>query len=174
MISIKPVYSCFETLERRGNEITDTIAGPFCITFASSLILLGTICFCEWIWPFSEEFFTHYTIDDVIAPGLSYPIISIPICLLITLNLYMHYYYAITISPGFLDDLPHDPVNSLLWARKVEVKGQQAMILRGATWSERGVKITPGCPTKCWKCKKLRPEVGWIPFFTSHPKLKWI
>ena len=115
--------------------------------------------------------FTHCAIDDVIAPTLSYPIISIPICLLITLNLYMHYYYAMTIPPGFLDGPPPEPVNSFLWARKVnDDKGRQAMSPRGSTWWDRGVRITPGCPTECPKCDKFRPEVGLIPFFSSHAK----
>ena len=109
------------------------------------------------------RFFTHDAIVDVIAPSLSYPIISIPICLLITLNLSMHYFYAITVSPGFLDDPPRDSGNSLLWARKqnLDTKGKKTM-MRGASWSEKGVKITPASTAECRKCKKPRPEVSFI------------
>jgi palmitoyltransferase len=113
-------------------------------------------------------------IVEVIAPSLPFPIISIPICLLITLNLYMHYFYAITVPPGFLDDPPRDPPrNSFLWARKVKDKGKQRMI-SGVRWSAKGnTKITPAYTTKCRKCSKFRPEVSLLLVFffyykTSH------
>jgi palmitoyltransferase len=155
MISMKPING---RLERWGNALENTALGPFCIFFASSLILVGTISFCEWDLLVLSVIFTHYTIDDIIAPGLSYPVLLI--CILITINLYMHYYYAITIPPGFLQDPPHSPMNSLLWAQKKD-NGKQA-IVRGATWTENGVKITPGCPTKCRSCRTFRPEVRLI------------
>ena len=108
-----------------------------------------------------RHFLLTIAIVDVIAPSLPYPIISIPVCLLITLNLYMHYFYAITVPPGFLDDPPRDPPNSFLWARKVKDKGKQRMI-SGVRWSAKGTKITPASTTKCRKCSKFRPEVSWI------------
>ena len=101
-------------------------------------------------------------VDDVIAPRLSYPIISIPLCLLVTLNLFMHYFYAITVSPGFLDDPPRDPPNNFLWARKAKDKGKQRMI-SGVRWSAKGTtKITPASTTKCRRCSKFRPEVSFL------------
>ena len=124
-----------------------------------------------YIWRSLDAFvyFTHdaMQIVDVIAPGLSYPIISIPICLLIALNLCMHYFYAITISPGFLDDPPRDTGNSFLWAQKPSLDSdtkEKKTMIRGASWSEKGVKITPASMAECQKCKKLRPEVSLIPF----------
>ena len=112
--------------------------------------------------------FTHNVIVDVIAPSLEYPIISIPICLLITLNLCMHYYYAITIPPGFVDDPPRDSGNSLLSRKPNLDKGEKTMI-RGASWSEKGVKITPASTTECDICKKLRPEVSLLLFLRIMP-----
>ncbi|RDB29669.1 hypothetical protein Hypma_014965 [Hypsizygus marmoreus] len=50
--------------------------GPFFVGLAVILISTGTICFF-----------------DVIMPTLSYPIISLPVCVLIALNLLMHYFY---------------------------------------------------------------------------------
>ena len=116
------------------------------------------------------SFILIITIDDVIAPSLSYSIISIPVCLLITLNMYMHYFYAITVPPGFLDDPPHASVNSFLWARKVKDRGKQRMT-SGVRWSAAVTKITPASTTKCLRCKKFRPEVNWILLFTSHINL---
>jgi len=139
MICAKWVFSCFKTLERWGDKVTGA-AGPFFVALALILLSLGTLCFY-----------------DVIAPDLSYPIISTPVCLLITLNMYMHYFYAITVPPGFIDDPPRDPVDSLLWARKVKDKGKQRMT-SGVRWSAAGPKITPGSTTKCRKCRKFRPE----------------
>lgn len=164
----KRVRSCFEPL----GGLLETMAGPLCLTLAPTLILIGIICFCECIWRSLRRNFTHTAIVDVIAPSLSYPIISIPICLLITLNLCMHYLYVITVSPGFLDDPPHDSGNNFLWVGNWD-KGKKTMMprIRGTSWSEKGVKITPASKTKCQKCKKFRPEVSLI-FFTSHAKLK--
>ena len=150
------VRKCFETL--RG--LFETIEGPMCLALGHILLLLGTIGFCEYIWRSSDAFFTHDAIDDVIAPRLSYPIISIPICLLFTLNLYMHYFYAVTISPGFLDDSPRDSGNSLLWAQKPNLDKGGKTMTRGASWSEKGVKITPASTAECQKCEMVRPEVS--------------
>ena len=106
-------------------------------------------------------------VDDVIAPRLSYPIISIPLCLLVTMNLFMHYFYAVTISPGFLDDPPHDSANNFLWARKPNLDKEEKTMIRGASWSEKGVKITPASAAQCQKCEKLRPEVRLVFLYES-------
>lgn len=149
-----------DTLESLG----ETMEGTICLILGHTFLLIGTICFCECIWR-SSDAFLHDAIDGVIAPSLSYPIISIPICLLVTLNLYMHYFYAVTISPGFLDDPPRDSVNSFLWARKSSLdKGENTMI-QGASRSEKGVKITPASTAECQKCEKLRPEVNLLILF---------
>lgn len=139
MICAKRVFSCFKTLERWGDKVTGA-AGPFFVALAVILITLGTICFF-----------------DVIAPSLSFPIISVPICLLIALNLHMHYFYAVTVPPGFLEDPPPETVNGFLWARKVKDKGKQR-VSGGVRWTAQGAKITPASTTKCWKCNTLRPE----------------
>ncbi|KAJ7337032.1 hypothetical protein DFH08DRAFT_282705 [Mycena albidolilacea] len=82
------VFTCFKALESLGDRITGA-AGPFFVAFAVILISLGTVCFF-----------------DVIIPSLMWPLISGPICVLIALNLWMHYFYAITVPPGFADDPP--------------------------------------------------------------------
>ncbi|PPQ66674.1 hypothetical protein CVT24_008827 [Panaeolus cyanescens] len=147
MFCAQRVFRCFKTLERWGNYITGK-AGPYFIALAVGLIALGTFCFFE-----------------VIAPTLSYPIISIPICILIALNLYMHYFYVITVKPGFIDD-SHSPSthynhrrsssSSILWAAK-KSKSSKPKLTRGVNWTS-GVKITPASTTVCRKCQKVRPE----------------
>jgi len=132
--------NCFKFFKRWEKKVKGA-GGPFCVALAIILISIGTTCFF-----------------DVIAPSLSYPILSANIYFLIVLNLCMHYFYAMTTSPGFLDDPPRDSGNSFLWARKPNSdKGEKKMI-RAADWSEKGVKITPASTTKCEKCEKLRPE----------------
>jgi palmitoyltransferase len=92
-------------------------------------------------------------------------------CLLVTLNLYMHYFYAVTISPGFLDDPPRDPVNSFLWARKPKLEKGEGTKIREASQSKNGVTIIPASMAQCKKCNKMRPEVSLVLFLTSHAKL---
>jgi hypothetical protein len=41
---------------------------------------------------------------EVVWPTLPYPWITTPICLLIVFNLYAHYYFVCTVSPGFVED----------------------------------------------------------------------
>ena len=174
MICSKWVFKCFKTLERCGDRVTGA-AGPLFIALALALLTVGTISFCELYFnnPLNGNAYSLYAninIVDVIAPNLSFPIISIPICLLITLNLYMHYFYAITVPPGFLDDPPRDPPNSIFWARKLKDKGKQRMMtISGVRWSAKGTtKITPASTTKCRKCSKFRPEVSVIGIFFCY------
>lgn len=104
---------------------------------------------------------------DVIAPTLSYPFITLPICVLIAVNLFGHYYYVITVPPGFIDDGPREPgpnytATSWLWAKKNSSSGKgrhQRVLTGGLRWSARGVKITPAAQTRCNKCGRMRPEV---------------
>lgn len=109
------------------------------------------------------------TLVDVLAPALPLPVLTIPICALIVLNLLMHYYYCITVRPGFVDgdgqtsqsalrDL--GTVNSIFWAtRKGGAKGK-ARALRSPP-----PRVTPACHTRCTKCNMLRPEVSSRIFF---------
>jgi hypothetical protein len=95
---------------------------------------------------------------DVIQPTLSYPLLTTPICALIAINLLMHYYYACTVSPGFVDEPPREVGHGLLWARPRR-KGHK--VLTGVRWSEEGsIKITKATTTKCRKCVQIKPEVG--------------
>ena len=102
---------------------------------------------------------------DVIAPSLPYPYISIPICILIVLNLCMHYFYAITTTSGIHDDPPRESRDIFLWSQKPNLEKENKATVRGASWSEKGVKITPAHATECQKCKTLRPEVKLKTFF---------
>ena len=77
----------------------------------------------------------------------------------------MNYFYAITISPGFIDKSPPPPLDY----------GKKSMVVHGASsWSEKGINITPASLNECQKCKKVRPEVSLliIFFFTSSSEIK--
>ncbi|KAF9479632.1 zf-DHHC-domain-containing protein [Pholiota conissans] len=139
MICARRVFKCFKTLERWGNVVTGA-AGPYFVALAVILISMGTFCFF-----------------DVIAPNLSYPYISIPICILIALNLFMHYFYVVTVKPGFIGEPPVEPGTSFLWAQKPG-KGKQKALTGGVRWTSKGVRITPAGYTKCVKCASTRPE----------------
>jgi palmitoyltransferase len=149
MICANTVFRCFKSIERAANFITGA-AGPYFVALAVILITMGTVCFF-----------------DVVAPTLSYPFLSLPICVLIAINLFGHYYYVITVPPGFIDDGPREPgsshtANSWLWAKKTSANGKgrhQRVLTGGVRWSARGVKITPAAQTKCNKCGRMRPEV---------------
>ncbi|KAJ7111845.1 DHHC palmitoyltransferase-domain-containing protein [Mycena epipterygia] len=136
MMCSRTVFRCFKTLERLGDRITGA-AGPYFVGFAVILISLGTVCFF-----------------DVIMPSLRWPLISGPFCVLVALNLLMHYYYVVTVSPGFVDDPPRDPQNSMFWASK---KSSRHGELAGVRWSNELV-ITRAAVTKCRKCGQLKPE----------------
>jgi palmitoyltransferase len=154
------VFRCFKALERLGDRITGA-AGPFFVAFAVILISLGTVCFCQlfrvspWRKPADE------LSVDVIMPSLMWPLISGPICVLIALNLWMHYFYVITVPPGFADDPPvadsakNSAQNSIFWASK---KASRRGELAGVRWSNELV-ITQAGVTKCRKCGQQRPEV---------------
>ncbi|KAJ3493710.1 hypothetical protein NLJ89_g10956 [Agrocybe chaxingu] len=106
MICAKRVFRCFKTLERWGNYITGA-AGPYFVALAVILIAIGVVCFF-----------------NVTAPGLSYPIVTIPICVLITVNLLMHYYYVVTVKPGFLEDPPREPGTGFMWS-EMDLEGRE-------------------------------------------------
>ncbi|KAJ7301186.1 zf-DHHC-domain-containing protein [Mycena albidolilacea] len=93
-------------------------------------------------------------------PGLMWPLISGPICVLIALNLWMHYFYVITVPPGFADDPPvadsakSSAQSSIFWASK---KAPRCGELAGVRWSNELV-VTQAGVTKCRKCGQQRPE----------------
>ena len=89
----------------------------------------------------------------MIAPELSYPWLTIPICAVIALNMHMHYYYVCTVPPGFVDDGTRVEGKGLLWARR---KAQRP--LTGVRWTSP-VLITPALTRTCLKCGKVKPEV---------------
>jgi hypothetical protein len=99
-----------------------------------------------------SQFFFRRTVD-VIAPGLSYPWLTIPICCVIALNLHMHYFYVCTIPPGFVEDPPRQEGSRWLWAKR-----RSRRRLTGVRWSDN-VRITRAMATKCRKCGQLKPEV---------------
>ena len=145
-VCAKRVFGIFDRVLKR-------ITAPIYLVLSPTFMILGTFCFCECIWMvhhqmgfFSSIFIlTMQIIVDVIAPSLSK--FSISICLLVLLNLCMHYFYAITISPGFIDRPPPRDYGKITMAR-------------GASWSEKGVNITPASLNECRRCKRVRPEVS--------------
>ena len=78
-----------------------------------------------------------------------------PACILIAVNLVMHYFYVCTIRPGFLDEPPREAGTTFLWAQKRTQKGA----LTGVRWSSGGIRITQANTTRCSRCNKIRPEV---------------
>ncbi|KAJ3567662.1 hypothetical protein NP233_g6217 [Leucocoprinus birnbaumii] len=100
MICAQRVFRCFRALERFGDRITGA-AGPYFVALAVILTGTGTVCFF-----------------DVIAPSLNYRFITIPICLLIAINLHAHYYFVCTVRPGFVDEPPASAGRGMLWLRR--------------------------------------------------------
>ena len=93
---------------------------------------------------------------DIIAPRLPWQLITIPPCLLIVTNMFAHYYWVCTVSPGFVVDGPHTPGTGLFWARKRKTaKNRQ---LTGVRWSD-DTYVTKAAVTKCRRCGEMRPEV---------------
>lgn len=107
---------------------------------------------------------------DIIAPTLSYPFLTLPICVLIAFNLLMHYYYVITVSPGFIDDPPRIHGKGIMWAQK---SGQKKLFSGrggGVRWTSP-INITKAEETQCNKCAKTRPEVCHFLHILVNPKL---
>jgi palmitoyltransferase len=138
MFCSRAVFRCFKTLERWGDRLTGA-AGPVFVALAILLISTGIICFFE-----------------VIMPTLSYPILSLPICLLIAFNLGMHYYYVCTVSPGFTDQPSAIPGHGLMWAKP---KNEQALTT-GSYPEQTSVRVTLAKLSQCRKCMQMRPEVS--------------
>ena len=96
---------------------------------------------------------------EVIWPTLPYPWITTPICLLVVFNLYAHYYFVCTVSPGFVEDPPREIGTGLFWSVKKQEQSPGRTLRRsGVRWSEN-LNITPASISKCRKCGKKRPQV---------------
>ncbi|THV00088.1 hypothetical protein K435DRAFT_935672 [Dendrothele bispora CBS 962.96] len=106
---------------------------------------------------------------DVIYPTLPFKFLAGPICTLITLNMFTHYYLVCTIPPGFVDaEGPQPPKTSpdhLLWAsdeRPTDDYAYRAFspLENGFRGDERAgrLNITRAEITKCRKWGKMRPE----------------
>jgi palmitoyltransferase len=152
------VFRCFKTLERAGDKLTGA-AGPFFVAMAIGLVSTGTACFCECFLYHALPLhaYVNYLVN-VIAPSLSYPLISVPICILFALNLWMHYYYVCTVPPGFVDDPPRtDDVSGAPWRWAKPKAEQQAS--SGVRWTSN-LNITKARHTRCKRCGLVRPEVS--------------
>lgn len=93
-----------------------------------------------------------------------WPWLSGPVCVLIAVNLFGHYYWVCTIPPGFVTDPPRQPGAGLLWARRRRTARNRAAT--GVHWSE-DVRVTRATVSKCRRCGELRPEVRarFAPFY---------
>ncbi|KAI1797062.1 DHHC palmitoyltransferase-domain-containing protein [Ganoderma leucocontextum] len=143
----RKVFRCFKALERLGDRITGA-AGPVFVALAVVLISIGVFCFFE-----------------IIQPSLPYKWLTTPVCVVIVLNLFGHYYYVCTVPPGFADDPPREPNagTGILWARKRRSAKHRA--LTGVRWSE-DANVTRAGVSKCKRCGVMRPEVSRVPGLT--------
>ncbi|KAH9998019.1 DHHC palmitoyltransferase-domain-containing protein [Russula vinacea] len=130
------VFTCFKRIERCGDTVTGA-AGPVFVAVATVLFVLGTLCFL-----------------DVILPTLPWPWLSVLPCFLIIINLFGHYYFACTVSPGFAGDPPQRVGRSFIWARR---RRHSIFRANGVHWSSH-LNITPASTTKCPKCGETKPE----------------
>jgi palmitoyltransferase len=151
MLCARRVFKCFRWMERQGDRITGA-AGKFFVSVAVILISIGTVAFCaSFNFPtFVSRSHPHATQVDVIWPSLPFPLIATPLCVLIALNLHMHYYFACTVPPGFVDDPPGEQRTGFLWCERQEGQRERA---------RDRVHITEAKLSKCGKCGLQRPEV---------------
>ncbi|KAH9971946.1 zf-DHHC-domain-containing protein [Lactifluus volemus] len=131
------VFACFKRVERWGDRITGA-AGPFFVATATLLFVVGTLCFLV-----------------VILPTIPWPWLSSLPCFLIIFNLFAHYYFVCTVSPGFPSDPPLRAGRSFIWAKKRH--GYHRPLTNGVHWSSH-LNITPASTTKCSKCGETKPE----------------
>lgn len=99
----------------------------------------------------------HARVVDVVQPTLPWPWLTTPLCLLVVVNLFAHYYLVCTVSPGFVDDSPNsqDSARGWVWAKKRDGSRRQ---LTGVQWSEE-LNMTKATTSKCKRCGVMRPEV---------------
>ncbi len=140
MICSRTVFRCFKTLEQLGDRVTGA-AGPFFVALAIILMSIGTVAFCAWL----SRSFTCPDAGavDVISPSLPFPLLTIPLCVLVAVNMWTHYWWVCTVPPGFIDG-DVSPIRGL-WAAKKKRVGVSA-------------RTTRAVQTKCSKCSMMRPE----------------
>jgi hypothetical protein len=93
---------------------------------------------------------------DVILPTLPWPWLSTLPSFLIIINLYTHYYFACTVSPGFAGEPPQRVGRGFIWAKKR--RAYSLSRTNGVYWSSQ-LNITPASTTTCPKCGETKPEV---------------
>ena len=166
------VFTCFKRIERCGDKVTGA-AGPFFVAVAILLFVLGTLCFrmslVIWRRPFLIVIFPQLLVD-VILPTLPWPWLSTLPCFLIIINLFTHYYFACTVSPGFAGEPPQRVEHSSIWAKKR--RAYSISRTNGVYWSSH-LNITPASTTTCPKCGVIKPEVRkdvviWISLSLPH------
>ncbi len=120
MICSRTVFRCFKTLERLGDRVTGA-AGPFFVALAIILMSIGTVAFCAWL----SRSFTCPDAGavDVISPSLPFPLLTIPLCVLVAVNMWTHYWWVCTVPPGFIDG-DVSPIRGL-WAAKRKTRRRQ-------------------------------------------------
>ncbi|KIY50472.1 hypothetical protein FISHEDRAFT_64693 [Fistulina hepatica ATCC 64428] len=128
VICSQRVFRCFRTFERLGDKITG-YAGPWFVALANCLILCGLACFF-----------------DVIAPTMRYPLLSIPACLILIINMVGHYFWVVMIPPGFVD-VQFEHKYKWFYARR---KDSSRVV--------RHFQLTPAARNTCRKCGRSRPE----------------
>ena len=87
---------------------------------------------------------------------------AIPLCALVALNLFAHYFWVCTVPPGFADDPPRAPgaAQGALWASPRRAASRRALT-GGVRWSEtESVHVTRAGVTPCRRCGQMRPEVS--------------
>ncbi|PFH48310.1 hypothetical protein AMATHDRAFT_65799 [Amanita thiersii Skay4041] len=132
MICARTVFRCFKAVERCADRVTGA-AGPYFIALALVLISAGTVCFF-----------------DVISPSLPFPLLSVPICVLIATNMYSHYYWVCTTPPGFITDDQRDSPRLVRQRRWYCAKRKEG--------ERRDSNVTPATVVKCRKCGGDKPE----------------
>lgn len=161
----RAVFRCFKCMERSADRVTGAV-GPLFVTIAIVLLSMGIFTFCKWSIPHSKtamlKSFYLTAIVDVVAPTLRLPWITTPICALIACNTVAHYYWAITVSPGFADE---DALMSGVRtrARKSHSRFVQLMTAptrRGAAATAFSHQLDVGRVGRCQKCGSMKPEVS--------------
>ena len=97
-------------------------------------------------------------IVDVVQPTLPWPWLTTPLCMLVVLNLFTHYYLVCTIPPGFVNEPQRPPESDggWMWAtKKTQTRRTQST---GVQWSEE-LNLTKAATSRCKRCGVMRPEV---------------
>lgn len=127
-------------MERAADTVTG-VAGPFFVGFACVLMGAGVLVFFE-----------------VIAPTLPWPLVTIPLCMLIASNLLAHYYYVCVIHPGKPGDgLGTGEGQGWNWAPKRGGKGVKWSPVKLSGLAGSSIGEEQDLP-RCNKCQGLKPE----------------